>query len=364
MKRRTLLFIIVGTILMSSASPLCYAMDEKLAQYAKLTIRAGRFCPMYERTRTGVRSHTKIVFALSANGGTHNLLNLSYGARSEETSRLYLCREGFYFATLIFNEKDDFYHKLLQVPGKDIVYETGSAKEMLAQTQVDKKARNWEMSLLEQELPLSTSGVVYRASTAWELALVVPKDSAAGLDSILSQWSDQCSTKTLCKEMALYLTSTILSTQKAISDAELMEWVEALDHDQFAIRTQAERKIQNSGLLFYIIQKISWDALHPEQQMRLTRLINEFDFEQANDRSIEVFVKRILQNPRNCLAFLERLDEAQNREIVWKQFLQLRKDRPEYFTPSAPESLDFDPAAEPSVRNEQIQTLYSYVKMD
>lgn len=190
----------------------------------------------------------------------------------------------------------------------------------------------------------ATEPRVVQGGTLWHLALAEPTAVQQQLLPILEILQPDWKLATVAVKLEESLLR-LAPRHRAANRAAWSALVTELGSDRYATRAAADRKLRSVGAAVVpYLNGLDRSRLSAEQQLRVRRIVAALAGNNADDSSERV-ADWLAWDPQAWLELLSREDEAVRRTAAGQMSLLL--DAP----------IDFDPAAEPAVRAEQIQRL-------
>ncbi|NQT14237.1 MAG: hypothetical protein HQ582_15890 [Planctomycetes bacterium] len=185
---------------------------------------------------------------------------------------------------------------------------------------------------------------VYRAASLWHLFLMEPEACRVHLAPLLRSLDRQWNLAGTAKQVEASLRHA--AAEGGLPDPR--RWavlVGQLGDERFSRRAAADRELRAMGrVVFTYLRGLDRDQLDTEQHYRVRRIVMALSANMDNDFPPEI-ARWLAGDPVVWLALLARDDESTRR---------LAAERLEALLG---EPIEFDPAAEPSVRAEQIERL-------
>lgn len=184
----------------------------------------------------------------------------------------------------------------------------------------------------------------YRAGSLWELLLVEPEESQRHLLPWLKQlqedWDPHATLRGV--EGALF---ALVRSEPADQRAKWQKLVEAMASEEFGDRDVADRRLRQAGpAVLPFLYSLDVDELDAEQRFRIRRIIKSLSGDEGVDSPAEV-ARALAGEPRVWLSLLES-EELERRQLAARQLEELLG-----------REIEFDPAAEPAVRDGQLGAL-------
>ncbi len=198
--------------------------------------------------------------------------------------------------------------------------------------------------LLTLTLVAAGKSTVYRAEGLWHLLLAEPEVCrqylAPMLDLLHPEWRLAERTVQIEDELLQAAASGQLSDRHRWDDL-----VRQLADDRFSRREAADRELRAAGpAVMPYLQRLDFTRLEAEQQARVRRILAELT-EDIDDDTVSQVAVGLATEPTVWLGMLSRPEER-IRRLAAQQLARLLG-----------ETLDFDPAAAPAVRQVQLERL-------
>jgi hypothetical protein len=189
----------------------------------------------------------------------------------------------------------------------------------------------------------------YKGTSLWHLLIDYPEQGRKYLIPLLELVQPNWKLAERAESMEIELLRAA-ATGKLPSHERWDAHVERLADERFSEREAADRELRAAGtaVLGYL-RRLDFTQLDAEQQFRVRRIIDALSSGSTDD-TVEQFVPRLFEDPTIWLALLDRPEESTRRLAA------------ERLRAILGEPIEFDPAAEPAARTQQIERIREKVE--
>ncbi len=237
---------------------------------------------------------------------------------------------------------------------EEFVFEAGnqhrfSLRRVFKAEEEEVEFRQTPEAPLELRVVLKGQTQHYRSPGLWHLLIAQKEVSQQLLVPLLERlrpgWS--------LSERALQVEEELLRTISPEYQQDQRRWAELvrqLADDRYARREAADRELRSAGhgLVAYL-ERLDFRRLEPEQQSRIRSILVALGSD-AEDDSPEQAAAALTHDPATWLVFLARPEVATRRAAAEHLASLLRRP------------MEFDPTAEASIRQQQIQKLREWLE--
>lgn len=328
------------------------ARAEILNSLVKPQVGNGRI--MFTTTRSGQFNHTNTsttngistIRKLSLQPTSGGKVNFSITETSVRSVTKYLCKESNELDFLVYNKRENTYLRYTQSPVDALLLEMGEpSAEILEEikaidvaTQLKKGDAKKDEAKKDEPAEKPAAVVkrnvrTYKANSIWELVFIIPDDDLLRFGTMLTAIHRDLRLADLRERFGAALVEAA-GRGEATDMASCEALVAQLADTDFAVREVASRQLLRMGgdTLIYLMS-LDFDALEPEQQLRLKRIRQQLETG-TEEEDIQLYARSLQRRPQVWVGLLES-EHLTQRVVAFEQLKTLLGSEIDY-NPSLP----------------------------